>query len=76
MSTKEHASEVSSAEQAVLIKRTRERFERMSEWTSEWPSTDVWNLGYSGPLCMVAITDDNVDYINMSTMVNNSILSA
>ena len=28
-----------------------ERCEQTSEWTSEWPSTAVWILEYSGPQC-------------------------
>ena len=39
MSAAERASEASSAEQANDSAGMRERCERMSEWTSEWPST-------------------------------------
>ena len=36
---------------AVRSKRMSERCERTSERTSEWPSTSVFILGYSGPQC-------------------------
>ena len=54
----ERASErVSAAEGAservVRSKRTSERCERTSERTSEWLSTPICILGYSGPQCRV-----------------------
>ena len=36
---------------AVRSKRTSEQCKQMSKRTSEWPSTYVLILGYSGPLC-------------------------
>ena len=46
VSAAECASEVSSVEQA-----NDEQCERTSKRTSEWPSTAVWVLSYSGPQC-------------------------
>ena len=37
------------AKRAVRSKRTSERCERMSEWTSEWPSTPICILGCFRP---------------------------
>ena len=37
------------AKQAVWSERTSERCERAREWTSEWPSTYILILYYSGP---------------------------
>ena len=41
------------AKQARQSKRTSERCERMSKRTTEWPSTYIWVLGWSGPQCIV-----------------------
>ena len=38
------------AERASQARGAEPADERMSEWTSEWPSAYVWILGYSGPL--------------------------
>ena len=37
------------AKRVIQCKRTSKRCKRMSEWTSEWPSTSLCILGYSGP---------------------------
>ena len=34
--------------------------EQTSEWTSEWPSTPICILGYSGPLCPIKIGGNSV----------------
>ena len=51
MSTAERAIEANSAQHAVRGKRMSQRCERRSEPMSEWLSTYVWILDYSGPLC-------------------------
>ena len=39
----------------------RKRVSGASERMSEWPSTYVWILGYSGPLYMLHLKDEDVD---------------
>ena len=44
------------AKRAVQSKRTSEQCEQTSERTSEWPSTQICILGYSGTQCFGKIT--------------------
>ena len=53
ISAAERANKVSSTEQA------NEKAVRAKEQTSGWPSTYVWILGCSGPLC-----DDQLEWSN------------
>ena len=47
----EWAQRSARAKRVGRSKQTNERYERTSERTSEWPSTYIWVLGWSGPKC-------------------------